>query len=74
MQADYLWVADPKAIHHIFQAAGHLYEKPAFSREFVSTFMDKGVAWAAGESPLVFLVEKSLILNQGTSINDRGGR
>jgi hypothetical protein len=41
VQVDFLWIADPKAIHHILQGASHLYEKPAFLREMMATFMDR---------------------------------
>ena len=48
MQVKYLWIADPKAIHHILQAANHLYEKPAFLREQLATFMDEGLVSSTG--------------------------
>jgi hypothetical protein len=53
VQAEYLWIADPKAIRHILQAASHLYEKPTFIREQLATFMDNGLVSTAGESGLL---------------------
>jgi cytochrome P450 len=66
IQTEYLWIADPKAIHHILQAASHLYEKPAFTREQIATLMDNGLASTAGESEsFVFHRVKLLILSLG---------
>ena len=48
VQVEYLWIADPKAIHHILQTANHLYEKPAFIREQLATFMDEGLVSSTG--------------------------
>jgi hypothetical protein len=66
VQAEYLWIADPKAIHHILQAASHLYEKPAFIREQIATFLDNGLAsTASGSGFLVSHRVKPLTLSLG---------
>jgi len=40
-QEDRLWVADPKAINHILQKSGYLYEKSSHVREQVSLVADR---------------------------------
>ncbi|KAF9778983.1 cytochrome P450 [Thelephora terrestris] len=45
-----LWVADPKAIHHILQGSNRLYDKPSFIRELSAMVIDWGVASVAGEA------------------------
>ena len=56
VQEERLWVADPKAIHHILQSSDDLYEKPPFIREAILPVMDKGLAWAEGGSPKIYLM------------------
>lgn len=52
-QEDRLWIADPKAIHHILQASGYLYSKPNFISERIAIIMDRGLVWATGELPFI---------------------
>jgi cytochrome P450 len=53
-QEERLWVADPKAIHNIFQGPNRLYyDKPSFVRERSAMVIDWGVASAAGDLPLI---------------------
>jgi len=47
---DRLWIADPKAIHHILQNQGYSYGKLNSTREMIATLFDKGVAWADGDA------------------------
>ncbi|KAF9645980.1 cytochrome P450 [Thelephora ganbajun] len=44
-----LWIADPKAIHHILQGSSHLYGKLHSTREVTASFLDKGLSWAEGD-------------------------
>ena len=66
-QEERLWVADPKAIHHILQGPDRLYEKPHFVRERVSVILDRGVASVEGELTLLchVMVAHLLILTSG---------
>jgi len=48
IKEDRLWVADPKALHHILQATSYLYVKPSIRREAVSLIADRGLLWADG--------------------------
>ena len=48
VKEDRLWVADPKALHHILQATSYLYVKPSIRRETSSLIADKGLVWADG--------------------------
>lgn len=50
LQEDRLWVADPKALHHILELSGYLYEKPYAFRERHAVTLDRGLFWAAGGS------------------------
>ena len=61
-QEERLWVADPKAIHHILQGSNRLYEKPNFIRERAATVVDWGLAAVEGELPPVSHVTCLLIL------------
>ena len=51
-QEDRLWVADPKALHHIFQATSYLYQKPAHLLEINSIVTDHGLLATQGEDKL----------------------
>ena len=53
LQEDQLWIADPKAINHILQKSGYLYEKPSHVRERAGLLTDHGILWAGGELPIV---------------------
>jgi hypothetical protein len=44
-----LWIADPKAIHHILHGSGTVYEKPSASMEMIATLTDRGVGAVEGE-------------------------
>ena len=50
LQEDRLWIADPKALHHILELSGYLYEKLYAFRERHTITLDRGVFWAAGRS------------------------
>jgi hypothetical protein len=52
-QEQRLWVADPKAIHHILQNSSLVYEKPSVNRELLAALTDDGIATAKGELPLI---------------------
>jgi cytochrome P450 len=60
LQEDRLWVADPKAVQHIFQGPDRLYEKPHFQRERIAMLTGWGVGTVEGElhpmSPLICLL------------------
>lgn len=64
-QEERLWVADPKAIHHILQGSNRLYEKPDFIRERGATFVGWGLASVEGELPLIPRVVYLLIPTLG---------
>jgi hypothetical protein len=49
-----LWIADPKAIHHILQAACYQYQKPPHRRARSEMLVDRGLFWAEGELALAF--------------------
>jgi len=52
-QEDRLWVADPKAINHILQKSGYLYEKSSNVREQVALVTDRSsILSVEGESPV----------------------
>jgi len=53
VQEERLWVADPKAIHHILQKPGHLYLKPDDGRERAALLAGQGILWAEGKLPTV---------------------
>ena len=53
MQEDRLWIADPKALNHILQKSGYLYEKSSDIRERAGLLTDHGILWAEGELPAV---------------------
>ena len=60
-----MWVADPKAIHHILQGSSSLYEIPSITSEIISALTDRGLAAVVGEFPLISRVEQASILNTG---------
>ena len=60
-----MWIADPKAIHHVLHGSSHLYEKPYVAREQVAPIMDRGLSWAAGELSLQYQAVQPLILGLG---------
>ncbi|KAF9778997.1 cytochrome P450 [Thelephora terrestris] len=47
---EHLWVADPKAVHHILQGSNRLYEKPQFVRERAAILMDRGLLAVEGDA------------------------
>ncbi|KAF9780802.1 cytochrome P450 [Thelephora terrestris] len=47
---DRLWVADPKAVQHIFQGPDRLYEKPHFQRERIAMLTGWGVGTVEGDA------------------------
>ena len=52
VQEDRLWIADPKAVHHVIQGSSHMYKKPSSERGRFALVMDRGLVWAEGEPPL----------------------
>ena len=69
-----MWIADPKAINHIFQAASHMYEKPPFVREQTALFMDKGLLWASGESESLVSYGVQLLIPSSGDMHKRQRR
>ena len=51
MQEERLFIADPKAIHHILQGTSYLYEKPRVVRELFELVIDRGLASVEGTLP-----------------------
>ena len=51
MQGERLFIADPKAIHHILQGTSYLYEKPRLTRELLELVIDRGLASVEGTLP-----------------------
>lgn len=47
-QEDRLWIADPKAINHIFKNSSALYRKLDSTRAMTELIIDRGLAWAEG--------------------------
>ena len=64
-QEDRLWVADPKAIHHILQRSDRLYEKPRFMMEQAVAILDWGLVTVEGRFPLKSRVIHVLTLTPG---------
>ena len=46
-----MFIADPKAIHHILQGTSYLYEKPRLTRELLELVIDRGLASVEGTLP-----------------------
>lgn len=46
---EYLWVADPKALQHIYQASGYNYAKQPERRALSRLHSGHGLVWAEGE-------------------------
>ena len=65
MQEERLWIADPKAIHHIFQGSDRLYEKPHFQRERIAMLSGWGVGTVEGDLFLIPCVICFLISTLG---------
>jgi len=64
-QEERLWIADPKAIHHILQGSSYMYGKTNGRKETIAILLGKGLAWAEGESFLTHLVSITLIPELG---------
>lgn len=60
-----MWIADPKAVHHILQASSYRYEKPAHMKAQRALVVDRGLSWAEGELTLALRVVIFLILCLG---------
>lgn len=60
-QEERLWIADPKAIHHILQGSNRLYEKTLSVREVGATVVGWGVSTVDGELPFASHVVYFLI-------------
>ena len=56
VQGERLWVADPKAAHHILQGSGYLYQKPYVVNERLATLMDWGLVSVEGGFIFIFRV------------------
>ena len=53
VQEERLWIADPKAIHHILHSPDSLYVKPSVHMEKNAMLTDRGVAAVEGECLLI---------------------
>ena len=60
MQEERLWIADPKAVHHILQASSYEYEKPPHNKVQREMLVDKGLASVEGEPTLTLHVVRPL--------------
>ena len=45
-----MWIADPKAINHVFKNSDTLYGKLDSTRELISLLLDRGLIWADGSA------------------------
>ena len=61
-QEERLWIADPKAIHHILQASCYEFEKPPHTRAQLELIVDRGLAAVEGKFIFAPHVVKLLIL------------
>ena len=52
VQEERLWIADPKAAHHILQSSSHLYQRSHIAREQIALVIGRGLSWAEGELTL----------------------
>jgi len=41
-------LADPKALHHVFQASGYRYPKTHDTNQAIRLMMGRGIFWAVG--------------------------
>jgi len=48
VQADGLFISDPKAIHYIFQTSGYNFPKTPESRARARLLQGEGLVWADG--------------------------
>jgi hypothetical protein len=58
IQENRLWIADPKAVHHIHQAACYQCEKPSHTKGLVEMLIDRGLVSVEGELTLTLHVVK----------------
>ena len=65
MQEQRLWIADPKATHHVLQGSSDLYQRPARDREILAIVMDRGLLWSVGELLLTHRIVSPLIPSLG---------
>ena len=65
LQEERLWIADPKAIHHILQATNYLYQKPPHLLEILESILDKGLVSVEGELSHVSHVVQPIIVCSG---------
>ena len=65
VQEERLWVADPKAIHHILKVSSYQYQKPPHTRAQREAVVGRGLVSVEGELPLTFRAVKGLILYLG---------
>ena len=68
-QEDRLWVADPKAINHILQKSGYLYEKSSNIREQVALVAGRTSILATEGELLITMHQRSVL----SSPNDPKG-
>ena len=66
IQEQRLWVADPKAIHHILQGSSHLYEKTPVIKELLAMVTDRGIATVEGELSLTCHIMYSKTSDSGS--------
>ena len=65
LQDERLWIADPKAIHHILQGTSYLYQRPSYFSEILESVFDKGLVSVEGVFPAVPHVIQPLTMSLG---------
>ena len=73
LQQERLFIADPKAIHHILQGTTYPDEKPRIVRKLLESAIDSGLASVEGELPLISHVIRQLNSNLGDIHKRQGG-
>jgi len=47
-------LADPKALHHVFQASGYRYPKTHDTNQAIRLMMGRGIFWAVGTTIVIW--------------------
>jgi uncharacterized membrane protein len=61
LQENQLFIADPKALQHIFQTCTYEYEKPSGERALLSLLLDRGILWAKGALRASFIADDLIV-------------
>jgi cytochrome P450 len=61
-QEERLWIADPKAMNHVFKNSDALYGKLNSTKEVMALFVDRGLIWADGSAFSKFTLSQILTL------------